>query len=39
MSKELKEYINGSQREIIKEVQFKEEASNLTKVLQLNIDE
>ena len=40
MPEELKEYIYESQREIIKEIQsFKEEASNLTKALQLNIDE
>ena len=40
VTKNLKEYIYESQRENIKEVQsFKEETSNLTKSLQLNIDE
>ena len=39
MSEELKEYMYESQREIIEEVQyFKEEATNFTKELQLNID-
>ena len=39
MTEDLKEYIYESQRKIIKEVQsFKEEASSITKSLQLNID-
>ena len=40
MTKELTKYVYESQREIIKEIHsFKKEATNLTKVLQLNLDE
>ena len=40
MTEDLKENVYESQREIIKEIHsFKKEATNLTKVLQLNLDE
>ena len=40
MLEKLKEYMYESQREVIKEVQsFNEEATNLAKALQLNLDE
>ena len=40
MTEDLKEYVYEIQREIIKEIHsFKEEATDLTKILQLNLDE